>query len=151
MLEEDLVYWVKPRSTTWFSRFLLEQYDEDQWLKLFRMTKASVFALADILKPTIVKKDTRYRFAIPIVVHVACTIFKLTQGASLIICNEMFMVGQSSMSMILHNVVHAINIMLRGEISWPQGDIKLLKVEADFRRLCGTVVPFQFRQKLIVF
>jgi hypothetical protein len=26
---EDLGYWVKPRSTTWFSRFLLEQYDDD--------------------------------------------------------------------------------------------------------------------------
>lgn len=26
-LDEELGFWVKPRSTTWFSRFLLEQYD----------------------------------------------------------------------------------------------------------------------------
>jgi len=38
--------------------------------------------------------------------------------------------------MILRDVVHAVNVVLRGEISWPQGD-RLLKVEADFRRLCG--------------
>ncbi|KAG0595215.1 hypothetical protein M758_UG150000 [Ceratodon purpureus] len=27
-LDEDLGFWVKPRSTTWFSCFLLDQYDD---------------------------------------------------------------------------------------------------------------------------
>jgi len=30
VLGDDLGFWVKPRSTTWFSRFLLEQYDKDR-------------------------------------------------------------------------------------------------------------------------
>jgi len=68
LLGDDLGYWVKPRSTTWFSRFLLEQYDEDRWLKLFRMTKSSVFLLVEILKPVVVKKNTRYQLAILVVV-----------------------------------------------------------------------------------
>jgi hypothetical protein len=48
---DDLGYWVKPRSTTWFSRFLVEQYDDDRWLTNFKMTKRVVFTLAEILKP----------------------------------------------------------------------------------------------------
>lgn len=35
VLDEDLGYWVKPRSTTWFSRFLLNQYDNEQWITMF--------------------------------------------------------------------------------------------------------------------
>jgi hypothetical protein len=49
---------VKPRSTTWFYKFLIEQYDNDQWLENFYLTKASVFSLDDLLQPLIEKKNT---------------------------------------------------------------------------------------------
>jgi hypothetical protein len=39
--DHELGYWVKPRSTTWFSRFVVEEYNDDRWSSLFRMTKAS--------------------------------------------------------------------------------------------------------------
>jgi hypothetical protein len=77
---EDLGYWVKPRSTIWFSRFLLEQYSEDRWIQMFRMSKRAVFALTDLLRPHIQKQDTKYQFAIPVFVRVAVTLFKLTHG-----------------------------------------------------------------------
>jgi hypothetical protein len=35
LLDDDLGFWVKPRSTTWFSRFLLDQYDDHRWVKMF--------------------------------------------------------------------------------------------------------------------
>ena len=40
----ELGYWVKPRSTTWFLRFVIEEYDDDRWSQMFRMTKASIFS-----------------------------------------------------------------------------------------------------------
>ena len=43
LADHELGYWVKPRSTTWFSRFVIEEYDDARWSSLFRMTKASVF------------------------------------------------------------------------------------------------------------
>jgi hypothetical protein len=49
LFDDDLGFWVKPRSTTWFSKFLLEQYDDSRWLEMFRMTKSAVYALADLL------------------------------------------------------------------------------------------------------
>ena len=67
-LEDRLGFWVKPRSTTWFSRFLLEQYDNTRWVSIFRMTKPVVFALADLLRPHVQRANTKYRVAIPILI-----------------------------------------------------------------------------------
>jgi hypothetical protein len=55
LLDEDLGFWVKPRSTTWFSRFLLGQYGEERWIQMFRLTKPFVFALSNLLKPHVQK------------------------------------------------------------------------------------------------
>ena len=121
LLDEDLGYWVKPRSTAWFSRFLLNQYDDERWIIMFPMTKSAVQSLAELLKPIVQKKDTKYRLAIPVLVRVACTLFKLTHGASLFICSEMFAMGRSIVSLVLRDVVQAINITLRSEIAWQAG------------------------------
>jgi hypothetical protein len=37
-----LRYWVKPRSTTWFSQFLMFLYDDSRWIEFFRMDKATI-------------------------------------------------------------------------------------------------------------
>jgi hypothetical protein len=116
LLDEDLGFWVKPRSTTWFSRFLLSQYGQERWIQMFRMTKPAVFALSDLLKPHIQKQDTKYRLAIPVLVRLAVTLFKLTHGTSLFVCSEMFAVGKSTCSSILRDTVRAINVCLRHEI-----------------------------------
>jgi hypothetical protein len=136
LLDEDLGFWVKPRSTTWFSRFLLGQYREERWIQMFRMTKPAVFALSDLLKPHIQKQDTRYRLAIPVLVRVAVTLFKLTHGASLFVYSEMFVVGKSTCSIILRETVRAINDCLRHEIQWPSGE-RLQQTQHDFQQLCG--------------
>jgi hypothetical protein len=133
---EDLGFWVKPRSTTWFSRFLLGQYREERWIQMFRMTKPAVFALSDLLKPHVQKQDTRYRLAIPVLVRVAVTLFKLTHGASLFVYSEMFVVGKSTCSIILRETVRAINDCLRHEIQWPSGE-RLQQTQRDFQQLCG--------------
>jgi hypothetical protein len=120
--EEDLGFWVKPRSTTWFSCFLLEQYDNNRWVQMFRMTKPAVFALAGLLKPHVEKADTKYRLAVPVIVRVACTLFKLSHAANYTICSEMFAIGRSTVSKLLREVVHAINVTMRHKIVWPSGD-----------------------------
>ena len=136
LLGDDLGYWVKPRSTAWFSRFLLDQYDDERWVTMFRMTKPAVHSLATLLTPRVQKKNTKYRLSIPVLVRVACTLFKLTHGASLFICSEMFAIGRSTVCLVLREVVEAINVTLRSEIAWPSGE-KLLAVQAGFQQLCG--------------
>lgn len=136
VFDEDVRFWVRPRSTTWFSRFLLEQYDDERWVQMFRMSKRAVVALAHLLRPHVERQNTKYRLAIPVLIRVACTLFKLTHGASLIVCSEMFAVGRSTVSIILRDVVNAINDGMREEISWPTGE-RLRQVQVDFKRLCG--------------
>ena len=136
VFDADLGYWVKPRSTTWFSRFLLSEYDDNRWIHMFRMTKPAVFALADLLRPSVQRKDTRYRLAIPVLIRVACCLFKLTHGASLFICSEMFAIGKSTVSAILRDVVHVINDTLRHELTWPTGE-RLRETQLNFFNVCG--------------
>jgi hypothetical protein len=136
LFDQELGFWVKPRSTTWFSKFLLGHYDDDRWIQMFRMTKVAVFSLADLLRPHVEKQDTKYRLAILVLICVACTLFKLTHGTSLFICSEMFAVGKSTVSLLLRDVVYAINETLRHELKWPSGQT-LLDTQLDFFQLCG--------------
>ena len=135
-LDDDLGFWVKPRSTTWFSRFLLEQYDNQRWVEMFRMTKPAVLSLSEVLRPHVQQENTKYRLAIPVLIRVACTLFKLAHGANLTVCSEMFAIGRSTVSVVLRDVVNAINDTLRHEIMWPAGD-RLLETEEKFYQLCG--------------
>jgi hypothetical protein len=136
LFDDDLDFWMKPRSTTWFSRFLMEQYDEQRWIQMFRMAKPAVFVLVDVLQPHVRRQGMKYRLTVPVIVRVACTLFKLTHGTSLFICSELLAIGKSTVSMVLRELVHVINDALRHEISWPSGE-RLLQIQADFERLCS--------------
>jgi hypothetical protein len=103
---------------------------------MFRMTKPAVFALSDLLKPHVEKQDTKYRLAIPVLVCVVVTLFKLTHGASLLVYSEMFAVGKSTCSAILRETVWAINDCLCHEIKWPTEE-RLQQTQPDFQQLCG--------------
>lgn len=105
-------------------------------MSFFYMTKASVFALTEVVRPHIQKKDTKYRVAIPAVVRVACALFKLMHGVHYSVSSEMFAIGKSTVSKILREVVYAINIYLRHEISWSTID-NLHENEAKFYNLCS--------------
>lgn len=133
---EDIGYWVKPRSTTWFSRFLMEEYTDDRWVQSFRMSKAAVHSLASLLAPNLKKKDTRFRLSIPVIIRVACSLFKLAHGCSLLLCSELFAVGRSTVSEMLKDTVLAINVVLRHEIKWPIGN-RSVESQLGFKAICG--------------
>ena len=134
---EDIGFWVKPCSTTWFPKFLLEQYDNSRWVSMFRMTKPCVFAFTELLRPELAQKNTTYTIAILVLTRVACLLFKLvTYSANLSICNEVFAIGHNTVCMVLCEVVNAINDTLRYKIQWPTED-KLRNTQEKFSKLCG--------------
>ena len=96
------------------------------------MTKASVFSLTNLLCPHIEKANIWYKLAIPPIVWVACTLFKLCQGASLFLCSKFFAIGTSTASGIIGDVVKTVNKELRHEISSPTRH-KLQLIMAPFR------------------
>ena len=48
----------------------------------------------------------------------------------------MFAIGKSTVSIVLREVVYAINGSLGHEILWPSGE-RLRECQADFKRVCG--------------
>lgn len=56
-----------------------------------------MFSLAELLKSHVEKKNMKYRLVVPVVIRVVDALFKLSHGANLIVCSEMFIIGWSSM------------------------------------------------------
>ena len=64
ILLEELGWWVLLRSTTWFSQFVLFEFDKSRWIHNFQMPKGVVLRLASVLGPHIEEKNTSYHQAI---------------------------------------------------------------------------------------
>jgi hypothetical protein len=63
-------------------------------LRIFEWTKLLCFQLFEKVKPLIIKQDTKYCKALHVGVWVACAIYKIEQGANLLIYSELFAVGK---------------------------------------------------------
>jgi hypothetical protein len=135
-LDAKVGWWVKPRSLAWFSQFLLHEYDDARWVQCFRMSKSVVFRLASLLRPQCERQNTKYRKAIPVPVRVACALFKLTQGVSLLIYSEFFAIGKSTVYKVIQEFVRAVNIEFCHELSFPRGRTMVTYMN-DFKQLYG--------------
>ena len=69
-------------------------------------------------------------------VYVACYIYKLVQGSTLLQCSKKFAIGKWTVAGVLKDVVHAINIEFCQEIVFSQGE-KLERTISDFFALFG--------------
>ncbi len=88
------------------------------------------------MRPLISNQDTKYRKAISIEIRVSCAIYKLTQGANILTCSELFTIGRSIVSLVFHEVVMTINVVFKKLITWPMGD-KMQPIVMGFKNLCG--------------
>jgi hypothetical protein len=74
------------------------------------MSKDTLFDMTNKLKPLIARKHTKYQLVIHVEVQVACVIYKLSHGSSLLMCNELFAINKSTIVLVIFKVVRAINI-----------------------------------------
>lgn len=96
------------------------------------MSKLTLFKIANQLKPLIVKKDTKYCLAILMEVWVTCVIYKLSHGLHLLTYNELFMIGRSTMGLVMWKVVRVVIIVFRSLIFWPM-EQKMEVVMMEFK------------------
>lgn len=113
---------------------MLYEYDDYRWIFLFLIIKASVFRLSKFLRPHIQRQNIIYRLAILVMIRVSYTLLKLAQGSSMQLCSKLFAFGTSTMSSIIQGTCHAINVVLRHEITRPIG-ARLVQTEHEFKRL----------------
>jgi len=67
---------------------------------------------------------------------VACSFYKLFRRVEYFQCNKRFAIGKSTMHLVLHEFIHAINVVFKNQIKWPKGE-DLLKVTIGFKNLFG--------------
>ena len=88
------------------------------------------------LRPLIARQNTNYREAVCVEAHIACALYKLVNGVSLLTCSEMFGIGVSTASLVLKEVVLAITIVYKDMISWTAGE-RMLANMLDYKRICS--------------
>jgi hypothetical protein len=96
------------------------------------MSKESVFHVSEILRPQIQRKDTKFSFAIPPIVKVVVTLYKLCQGTLLLVYFEQFAIGKSIVCVALCDIIRAINIEFREQMKFLSGN-HLLDVMCEFK------------------
>ncbi len=100
------------------------------------MSKSMLFHIADELRPTLMKKNTKYKNGIHVEICVSCVIYKLAHGCNFLICNELFIIGKFITSLVLHEFVDAVNVVFNKLISWPTS-AKMYLILNDFKLWCG--------------
>jgi hypothetical protein len=100
------------------------------------MGKGAVADLCYRLRGTIEKQDTKYRLAVPVQVRVCCCLYKLVQGANFLACSEKFAIGKSTVSVVIREVVCAINFVYSDVVRWPRG-AEMRQTMLDFKSWCG--------------
>ncbi len=67
------------------------------------------------------KQDIRYKKTILMEIQVSCAIYKLAHGANFFICNDLFAIRKSIVTLMLYEVVDVVNVIFKRLISWPIG------------------------------
>jgi hypothetical protein len=83
------------------------------------MIKGIFFDTVNNFMPLIQKENIKYCFVIPIEVHITCEIYKFSQGVNLLLCNELFVIGISTISFVVQKVITIVNIVFKNLIAWP--------------------------------
>jgi len=76
------------------------------------MFKETIFYILEKLKLYVKKQNTRYCLGIKVEIKMSCAVYKLAQGSNYLICNELFAIGKATMSLVIHEVIKVIHIVL---------------------------------------
>ncbi|XP_029975867.1 protein ALP1-like [Salarias fasciatus] len=123
-------FWIRPgRSARWWENFEKELVPPEDWLENFRMCRASLLALAELLRPHIEGQRTVMRSPVSVVVKVACTLHYLADEGGLRRTANAFGLSRSAVSTIVRLVCEAIAVHLGPTY------IRLPATEDEVRRL----------------
>jgi hypothetical protein len=78
----------------------------------FKMFKETIFYISKKLNLYVKKQNTRICLGIKVEIKMSCAIYKLAQGSNYLICNKLFVVGWLTMSLMIHEVIKVINLVL---------------------------------------
>ena len=128
-LVEEVMYpriprrtWMRPRSVEFWKDIVLHSFTNQDWLKNFRMSKATFDYLCSRLRPVIERKDTHLRKAISVKHRLAITLWTLATPCEYRTVGHLFRVARSTVCVIVHKTCKAIFDVLFSEyVTFPKG------------------------------
>ena len=128
-LVEEMMYprisrrtWMRPRSVEFWKDIVLHSFTNQDWLKNFRMSKATFDYLCNWLKPAIERKDTHLRKAISVKHRLAITLWTLATPCEYCTVGHLFGVARSTVCVIVQKTCKAIFDVLFSEyVAFPKG------------------------------
>ena len=100
--------WVKPRSQSFLYETMTNHWDEENWIKIVRMSNDAFNLLCNTLRPHISKEDTRFRKCIPAEIKLAATLKYLSQASDYRTIANLFGLGRSTACSIVHTICKQI-------------------------------------------
>ncbi|KAJ4929359.1 hypothetical protein JOQ06_004968 [Pogonophryne albipinna] len=100
--------WVQSRSSHWWHD-AVETWTDRQWQKNFRMKRTTFLHLCDLLRPSLIRNNTRYRQPIPVELRVAICLWRLATNLEFRSLSHLFGIGISTACLITQEVTTAIN------------------------------------------
>ncbi|XP_074845140.1 uncharacterized protein LOC142010643 [Carettochelys insculpta] len=104
--------WSYPTSTDWWEQLVLEEWDDERWLRNFRMSQQTFMELCQWLTPALRHQDIVMRHALPVEKWVGIAVWKLATPDSYRSVGQQFGVSKATVGAVLMEVVRAINAML---------------------------------------
>lgn len=115
--------WCKPRSSDWWERVVLDEFQPNDWLENFRMSKETFFHVCNKLKPMVSRRNTHLRPALPLEKRVAVAFWRLATNVEYRTISHLFGIGRSTVCKCVREVCHAIVTLLKPlYLSLPSND-----------------------------
>jgi len=80
------------------------------------------------------KKDTKYKCVVLVNIKVTCSLYKLVHVAKYLQCSEHFIIRKSTIHLVLHKFVDAMNKIFKNQVRWVEGN-NLLHVMEGIKEL----------------
>ncbi|KAJ7320354.1 hypothetical protein JRQ81_019865 [Phrynocephalus forsythii] len=114
--------WCYPGRSQWFHDTVLQLWDDRQWLENFRMTRRTLFEVADKLRPYLMRRDTVMRSAVPVEERMAIGVYFLASRSCYRTIALVFQKGSSTVASIVIEVCLAMEHVLLKEEAACDGD-----------------------------
>ena len=105
--------WIRPgRTSLWWDNFVQGEVDDRAWRENFRMSKDSIVALSEELRPYIEGIITNMRAPVGVLKKVACTLYYLNDEGRLRKTANAFGLSRPTVSVIVRQTCKAITVHL---------------------------------------
>ncbi|XP_068457353.1 uncharacterized protein [Clinocottus analis] len=117
--------WTTTRSTDWWERVAMTEFQPSDWLDKFRMSRETFFYLCGELRPRLARQDTSFRLALPVEKRVAVALWRLASNVEYRTISALFGVGKSTVCRCVRDMCHAIVALLGPVYLRPPGEREL--------------------------